>query len=93
MSDRMAVYYERKTATYAGAFNPALLAPITETGPLKILDVGCADGALGAELKRRGHEVHGLEIAAEAAAIARERLDRVTVGNVELPEICAMDQL
>ena len=89
MRDRVEEHYGQKAGTYAGSFNPALLEPITEAPPLRILDVGCADGALGAELKRRGHEVHGLEISAEAAEIARRRLDAVTVGSVERPEVRA----
>jgi 2-polyprenyl-3-methyl-5-hydroxy-6-metoxy-1,4-benzoquinol methylase len=44
----------------------------------RILDVGCGAGALGRLLKERGaREVIGIEEHAGAAALARERLDRV----------------
>lgn len=83
MRDRVEAYYEDKADVYAGSFNGAILDLITEREALRILDVGCADGVLGAALKRRGHEVHGLEISSALAGTARSRLDRVTVGSVE----------
>ncbi|MHB8151534.1 MAG: hypothetical protein ACYDG3_00395, partial [Bacillati bacterium] len=47
--------------------------------PRVVLDVGCAGGATGAELKRiyPNSIVHGVELSAEAAAYAVARLDRV----------------
>lgn len=55
----------------------------------RILDVGCGSGALGAALKARQEcEVWGLEKDRGAAAIAKDRLDHVTVGDVEeLPKV------
>ncbi len=54
-----------------------------------ILDVGCASGALGAELRAAGaRHVAGVEQAPGPAAHARQRLDRVVEGDllsVELP--------
>jgi len=57
---------------------------------LRILDVGCGDGATGALLKQIGkaREVHGVEIVASAAQRAEANLDTVIVGdfeNIELP--------
>lgn len=49
----------------------------------RVLDVGCWTGDLGAALKQRGCTVDGFELDAEAAAIARDRLDTVVVGNLE----------
>ncbi|REK21699.1 MAG: glycosyltransferase, partial [Planctomycetota bacterium] len=50
----------------------------------RILDVGCGGGRLGAALKARQEcEVVGIELDQSAAAAAKERLDRVVVGNVE----------
>src|SRR5262249_17562981 len=44
----------------------------------RVLDVGCAAGALGAALKRRGTvEVTGIESHPEAARVARGHLDDV----------------
>ena len=47
-----------------------------------VLDVGCATGYLGAALMARGCTVTGIEIDAEAADEARQRLDRVIVGDL-----------
>src|SRR3954468_17801908 len=50
----------------------------------RVLDLGCAAGALGAGLKRRaaGREVGGAEPAPAYAAAAEARLDRVVQGDV-----------
>ncbi|REK31796.1 MAG: glycosyltransferase, partial [Planctomycetota bacterium] len=57
------------------------LVPLTAR---RILDVGCGGGRLGAALKARQEcEVVGIELDPSAAAAAKERLDRVVVGNVE----------
>ncbi len=58
----------------------------------KILDVGCAAGALGAKLKEElGAEVWGIEIFEKAAKVAAKKLDKVLIGDIvekseELPE-------
>ncbi len=50
----------------------------------RILDVGCAAGRLGAELKQRQKaEVWGVEYIADAAALAAEELDCVLTGSIE----------
>ncbi len=43
-----------------------------ETG-MRVLEVGCGDGALAAELSRRGLEVRGLDHSPDAVAAARAR--------------------
>jgi SAM-dependent methyltransferase len=50
-----------------------------------ILDVGCYMGALGAEYKRRNPAARylGIETESAPAQVARTRLDRVAVGDVE----------
>lgn len=52
-------------------------------GRARILDLGCATGALGATLRSAGSEVVGVEIDADAADVAREVLDEIIVGDVE----------
>ena len=56
----------------------------------KVVDVGCANGRLGARLKaeRPGIEVRGIEAVAEAAERARRVLDDAIHGKAEddLPE-------
>jgi len=50
----------------------------------KILDIGCCVGTLGESIKQRNEaEVIGVEIDVEMAKIAKERLDRVIVGDIE----------
>lgn len=52
---------------------------------LRVLELGCASGVLGAELKHRGKAatVHGIEMHSEVAAGARGRIDRVWTADVE----------
>ena len=54
-------------------------------GPNRVLEVGCAEGWTGAELKRRGcvSEVVGIELNPKAAAKARKQLDQVICGDLE----------
>jgi len=50
---------------------------------LKVLDVGCASGYLGAEIKLLGHYVAGIEIAPNAAEQASKVIDRVFTGDAQ----------
>jgi 2-polyprenyl-3-methyl-5-hydroxy-6-metoxy-1,4-benzoquinol methylase len=53
--------------------------------PVRVLDIGCAGGGTGAEIKRRYPQAHvtGIELNRDAAALARERIDRVIEKSVE----------
>ncbi len=56
----------------------------------EVLDLGCSDGRLGAEIRRRfGARVTGVEVDATAAAGAQARLDRVICQSIGSPEYCA----
>ena len=68
---------------YTGS-RPDLLA-LVPPGARRILDVGCATGALGAAIRaeRAGAVVVGVEADPELAALAEERLDRVLTEPVE----------
>jgi 2-polyprenyl-3-methyl-5-hydroxy-6-metoxy-1,4-benzoquinol methylase len=58
----------------------------------RILDLGCASGALGEALKARGAvEVVGVEVDPAYAEAARPRLDRVVEAEIE--ELAASDEL
>jgi methionine biosynthesis protein MetW len=52
-------------------------------GARRVLDLGCASGALGAALKARGAYVVGVESDPEYAARAREQLDQVVEADLE----------
>ena len=54
----------------------------------RVLDVGCAEGALGAQLLERGvREVFGIEYDPEVGARARQRLTEVYCGDVETMDL------
>jgi len=66
--------------------NPRIdLLEMLPRAPQNVLDVGCAAGATGIELKRRFPKavVTGVELNEDAAAIARAGLDRVICKSVE----------
>ena len=49
----------------------------------KILDIGCAEGAFGQQLKEKlNAEVWGLELDIKAANIAKKKLDKVIMGDI-----------
>lgn len=50
---------------------------------LRILDVGCSSGYLGAHLRSRGHRVWGVEPSPQAAEAARVVLDGVFAGTLD----------
>lgn len=60
-----------------------------ETKPqMRILDIGCGAGSVSGELAKRGHEVCGLDIMAEAVARAKNRginAEIYDVNNLPLP--------
>jgi len=54
-----------------------------------VLDIGCGEGETGYELKKQGKamEVIGIELVEEAARHAKNKLDRVIVGDIEKLEL------
>jgi methionine biosynthesis protein MetW len=80
----------RRAAAYENA-RPEIQVLVPRTAR-RILDVGCASGALGAALKeRQGAEVVGVELEPDYADDAAVRLDRVVQADVE--ELAARDDL
>lgn len=59
---------------------------LVEGRGLRVLELGCGEGRLGEELKRRGtaSSVDGVELDAAAAADAQARLDRVHVADLDV---------
>jgi methionine biosynthesis protein MetW len=65
-------------------FDRPELRALVPTDARRVLDVGCGAGALGAALREeRGIEVDGLELSADVAARARERLDAVVEADLD----------
>lgn len=71
-------------------FNPSYIGSRTDIVNLvpvdvqKILDIGCSIGTLGEQLKQKtGAEVIGIELDDQMVQIAKKRLDRVIVGDIE----------
>jgi len=72
-----------KDPSYFEFARPEILARIPPSAR-RILEIGCGAGRLGAALKaRQSAEVVGVEFDEGAAAAARQRLDRVVVGDIE----------
>lgn len=61
------------------------LIEVIPAGEHRVLEVGCAEGATGADLKKNGcaSEVVGIEMSPEAASVALKRLDHVVCGDLE----------
>jgi methionine biosynthesis protein MetW len=74
----------RRSARADAYENPrAELQRHVPAGARRVLDLGCASGALGAALKARGAHVVGVERDPAYAAQARERLDQVVEADLE----------
>jgi 2-polyprenyl-3-methyl-5-hydroxy-6-metoxy-1,4-benzoquinol methylase len=72
---------------YYGNERPEVVKLVPAEGA-RILDVGCAGGAMGRALKQRGaREVVGIELMAEVAEQARPHLDAVHVLDVQRAEL------
>ncbi len=72
---------------YFDNINPDLLAAIPFSAN-RILELGCGTGRFGEAVKRRlpKTEYHGVELNAQAGALAERRLNAVWIGNAERPE-------
>jgi 2-polyprenyl-3-methyl-5-hydroxy-6-metoxy-1,4-benzoquinol methylase len=58
---------------------------LVEASGARVLDVGCAEGALGSALKAAGaRHVAGIEMDPAAAEVARSRLDLLITGDVRV---------
>jgi 2-polyprenyl-3-methyl-5-hydroxy-6-metoxy-1,4-benzoquinol methylase len=86
--------YEGKDTDYFGGVRRDFLDLLPQDSSLKILEIGCGAGETGAAAiaERRCETYVGMEIAAQAASIARTQLTQVLEGNVEQMELPWPDQ-
>lgn len=75
--------YSEMPANYYKFFRRDIL-PFVPVGVNRVLDVGCAEGDFGSLLKsERDVEVWGVEFNPKAAAVAANKLDKVSVGSID----------
>lgn len=76
--------YESKDRGYFANTRQVLIGEIP-TGPNRVLEIGCGEGATAEALKAQGRasSVVGVEIEEKAAEVARSRLDHVVCGDLE----------
>ncbi|GAF12665.1 glycosyltransferase [Bacillus sp. JCM 19045] len=75
--------YENKATSYYQGINQQLFHLI-EPSVKNVLDIGCGEGALGEAIKHTYKAgVHGFEQFPNAAERAQEKLDSITLGNIE----------
>jgi len=77
------VAYQKSTSYYTG-MNQHIVDMIDKK-PVKILEIGCSSGIMGEYIKKLYPrcEYTGLEINSEAAGIAKTKIDRVIMADVE----------
>jgi 2-polyprenyl-3-methyl-5-hydroxy-6-metoxy-1,4-benzoquinol methylase len=83
--------YDDLPKTYYGQ-RPEMFRYLPEDARI-ILDVGCGEGGFGELIKQnRDAEVWGIELFPKVAEKARNRLDRVFVGNIETDQFDLPDE-
>lgn len=79
-------YYQVRTAYGMGHTRRDRILALAKGHPgQRVLDIGCADGSLGALLKERGSWVGGVELSRSAVERAKQRLDAVWSFDIEQP--------
>lgn len=78
---------QNKQISYYGFARPEVIAALSKNKipTAKVLEIGCASGATGRILKENlpVQSYVGIDVSAEAAAIAQKYLDRVIVADIE----------
>ncbi|MCZ8137563.1 MAG: class I SAM-dependent methyltransferase [Porphyrobacter sp.] len=77
--------YKNKQSTYFGGVRRDFLALLPKDGSANVLELGCGSGETGAAAIAQGlcQSYTGVELAPQAAAMARTRLTEVFEGDVE----------
>ena len=81
--------YESKTDAYFGGVRRDFIELLRHENATNVLEIGCGTGDTGAAALGQGlaRSYIGVEIAPQAAAVARTRLTEVLEGNVERMEL------
>lgn len=89
-----AAAYQDKSASYFGGVRRDFLALLPGGGAANVLEIGCGAGETGAAALAQGlaRTYVGVEIAEQAAAVARTRLTEVIEGDVEAMALPWPDQ-
>ena len=73
---------KKNNPSYIGERND--IVELVPASAIKILDVGCSEGMLGEKLKKKNNaEVTGIEIDKNMAEVAKQKLDRVIIDNID----------
>jgi len=79
---------ERRWDEAESAYHRKILDALDPDPPALLLDLGCDDGAWTEELARKldllADQVHGIELVAERAALARDRGFEITVSDLDV---------
>ncbi len=80
-------YTEKKYEKISAGRREGIFELLGDCAGKRILDIGCANGALGKMLKEKySCTIVGVEVSESAATIARAALDQVYVFNIEQPD-------
>ena len=84
----LALSYRHKAESYFQGARKDLIDQLS-AGSHRILEIGCGAGGTGAYAKATGKAAfyHGVELVPDYGKIAKDVLDKVTIGNVEDLEI------
>lgn len=79
------LHYENKSLNYGISHTrlKRILGLLDGQSNKRILEIGCATGRLGREIKKMGHYVAGVEISESAAEEAKRILDEVYIFDIE----------
>jgi len=81
--------YDAKESSYFGMARADYVAALPDSSEASILEIGCSNGGTGELALAEGKcgRYCGVELIAEAAAVARERLTEVVQGDIEQLEL------